>query len=120
MNLLKQFCIIFAICMVCEGISGLLPVSFPASVLALVMVLIFLMVKFLKATQIESASQLLLAHLPLWFIPPSVSIYSYWDVVASSIVPFLLVCFLTLAITYGVTAWSVSLCIKLMNRGAKK
>ena len=42
MSILAQICVIFGICLISEGISAVLPFTFPSSVLAMVILLILL------------------------------------------------------------------------------
>lgn len=120
MKLLIQFAIISGICLACEAIVSVLPFSFPASVLALVVVLGFLMCKWLKSEQINTVSDFLLHNLPLLFLPVSVSVMNYWDVISANLFAFMFICIITVLLTYFATAYAVMLTIRLMNKGGKK
>lgn len=114
MKLLIQLAIVSGICLACEGLATMLPFSFPASVMALLVVFLLLFTKVLKAEQIDTLSQFLLQNIPLLFIPVTSSIINYWDVISQIFLPFLAMCVITLVITYGATAWAVRLTIRWM------
>lgn len=114
MKLLIQLAIVSGICLACEGIAAILPFSFPASVMALLVVFLLLLTKALKLEQIDTVSNYLLQHIPLLFIPVTTSIMNYWDVISQIFVPFFLICLVTLVITYGATAFAVRLTIQWM------
>lgn len=120
MNIIKQIAILMAISALCEYIVALLPFTFPASVLALLVVLVLLASKGMKVKHIEDVSGFFLGNLPLLFVPASVSIINYWDILSSCFAPFVFICLSTMVLTYFVTAWTVSFTMKLMEGGKKK
>lgn len=119
MKILKQLLVLWGICVVCEAISALLPFSFPASVIALILVFCLLQCHILKPHHIQDVSNFLLGNLPLLFIPISISVINYWDLVSSQIVAFFLICAISLVFTYAVTLWAVALAVRLTKGGKK-
>ena len=55
-----------------------------------------------------------------FFIPVSVSIINYVDLIWQNAAAFLTVCVVSMVLTYGATAWAVHLTRRLMERGGKR
>ncbi len=122
MNILKKAFLIFGICLLSDIFSYFLPFPFPGSVLA--MILMFLCLKFnvIKPHQVEPVSDFFAHNMALVFVPATVSIISYVEVLKSILWQFLLICIVTTVITFLATAYSVSLTSYLLNKrkGAKQ
>lgn len=114
MKLLIQLAIVSGICLGCEGIASILPFSFPASVMALIVVFLLLLTKLIKLEQIDTVAHFLLQHIPLLFIPVTSSIMNYWGIISDIFLPFFFICVVTLLLTYGATAFAVRLTIRFM------
>ena len=123
MKLLNQIFIVFCICFVGDIISYLLPIPFPGSVIAMVLLFILLCCGAVRKRRIEAITDFLLKNMSLMFIPPTVSIIGYLDVLGEVFVPFVVICLITTVLTFLATAYSVKLVIFLINRnknGAEK
>ena len=121
MKILNQIVIIFFICLIGDVISSILPFPFPGSVLALIILFFCLFFRIVKVSQIEDLANFLLENLSLLFIPATVSIIKYADVLKSILLPFLFICLITTVITFLCTAYSVNLVTFLLNKkGGKK
>ena len=110
MKILKQFGVIFGVCWVSLVIEHYLPFSFPASVIGMILLLICLLTGFLK---IEHA---------FFFVPAGVSIINYFDILKSTVLQLLVICVVSTIVTFAVTAYVVTLTVKLMEKkkGGKK
>ncbi len=116
MEILKKLCLVFLICFVGDVISKLLPFPFPGSVLAMVILFIFLLTGIIKPKKLEPVSGFLLDNMALTFVPPTVSIISYIDILKDILWQFLFICIATTIITFVCTAYSVKLTIYLLNK----
>lgn len=116
MKLLNQIFIVFCICFVGDIISYLLPIPFPGSVIAMVLLFILLCTGAVRKRRIEAITDFLLKNMSLMFIPPTVSIIGYLDVLGEVFVPFVLICLITTVLTFLATAYSVKLVVFLINR----
>ena len=96
MKILLQVALVFGIYWVGQGIEAVLPFAFPASVISL------------------------LRNLGFFFIPVSVSIMNYVDLLWQHAAAFLTVCAVSMVLTYGATVWAVRLTQRLMDRGGKR
>lgn len=54
MNIMMQIGIVFIVCLIGEGIATLLPISFPASVISMIVLFILLLSKLLKPGHIKT------------------------------------------------------------------
>ena len=116
MKLLNQIFIVFCICFVGDIISYLLPIPFPGSVIAMVLLFILLCTGAVRKRRIEAITDFLLKNMSLMCIPPTVSIIGDLDVLGEVFVPFVLICLITTVLTFLATAYSVKLVIFLINR----
>ncbi len=120
MKLLKQIIIVFVICCAGDVISQFLPIPFPGSVLALIILFLCMLAHIIKPSQISNISDFLLHNMALLFIPSTVSIIAYTDVLKSILVPFLLICILSTVVVFVMTAYTVKLILFLMKKRAVK
>ena len=120
MAVLKQLCLIFAICLVSECISAVLPFTLPASVISMVILLLLLMCKAVKPRQLQQVSDFLLGNMALFFIPVVSSIIQYKDVLFANFWAIVLISLLTTPLVFFVTGHVVQLTVKLMKRKGEK
>ena len=107
MDIFGELGLIFGICLAGEAISAILPVSFPASVISMILLITLLMVGVIKPRHIQRASGFLLANMAFVFLPACVSVMEHAEVLMPRIVPIFLICFLTTPLIYLATAWTV-------------
>lgn len=118
-KIICQIAIIFTICWISQIVEAVLPFPFPASVIGMVLLLILLLVRALKVDHIREKSDFLLSNMAFFFIPAGVSIINYFDILADSLVPLLVICLVSTLLTFAVTAWAVQLTRHLMDRRKK-
>ena len=80
MKIIRQFGIIFTICWLGTAAEHLLPFAFPASVIAMLLLLICLLAGILKVEHIREKSDFLLANMAFFFIPAGVNVINYLDI----------------------------------------
>ena len=112
MNIMAEFVVIFGVCLVSEGIAALLPVAFPASVIALLLLGLLLFTRIIKPEHIQRLSGFLVANMAFFFLPSCVGVMEHAPIILRQLAPFLLISFLTTPLIYFVTAWSVQLLIR--------
>lgn len=122
MKILLQIGIVFGLYWVSQLIEMILPFPFPASVISLLLLLVLLFMKVLKVEAIKEKADFLLGNLGFFFVPVSVSLMNYIDVIKENAVPFFVICVVSTVLTFGTTAAAVSLTCRLMDqrRGEKK
>ena len=120
MKLLTQIGIIFGICWISTCIERVLPFTLPASIIGMLLLLALLLARVVKTEHIREKSDYLLGNLPFFFIPASVSILNYMDVLRENLLPLLVICTVSLAATFAVTVWTVRLTSRLLERGKRR
>lgn len=113
MRLLRELGLVFLLCMVGEGLASLLPVTIPASVISLVLLLFLLLTGAVKENSIRYSADFFAENMGLFFIPAVVGTLEYLDILKAVAVPFLVISLVTTPVVYGVTAWTVRGLIRL-------
>ena len=85
-----------------------------------VLLLVLLLTGVVRVDHIREKSDFLLGNLGFFFIPVSVSIMNYVDLLWQHAAAFLTVCVVSMVLTYGATVWAVRLTQRLMDRGGKR
>lgn len=115
MKIIWQIGILFGICLIGEAISLALPISFPGSVISMILLLILLFAKGIKSHHLREESDFLIKNMSILFVPAGVGVMAVFGSIKSSVFQLLLVCILTTIITFGVTALTVSAVIRLQD-----
>ena len=119
MKIMSQIGIILGICWVSTVVEAVLPFSFPATVIALVLTLLLLVCKVIKNEQIKDFSDFMLGNMAFFFIPVGVNIINYLDVLKSNAVQLMIICVVSTILTFAVTAYSIKFTLYLMKKGGK-
>lgn len=120
MSILIQLVWVFAVCLVSEGISAVLPFTLPASVIGIILLLLLLVFKIIKPTQLKDVSGFLLDNMALFFIPVVSSMIQYKDVLFANFWAIVLICLLTTPLVFFVTGHVVQLTVKLLRKKGEK
>ena len=113
MRILRQVGLILLICVICEGISSVLPFPFPGSVLSMLVMLLLFCVGVVKPEKIKESSDFMLSHMMIVFLPALVSIMNYFDLIKAIWVKFILIIVISTVVTFFVAGGVVSLVSKL-------
>ena len=73
----------------------------------------------LKIEHIQEKADFLLENMAFFFVPAGVSIINYFDVLESTWIQLVIICVISTIVTFAVTAWSVRLTIRLIERRKK-
>lgn len=119
MKIITQIGIVFMICLMGEGIAKILPIPFPASVISMILLFILLLGKILKPDHVKEKSDFLLRNMAFFFIPAGVNIMDNYELLKGSIVQLLIICLVTLILTFAATAYTVKFVMKLQNKRRK-
>ena len=119
LKIICQIGVIFAVCWVSKVIEALLPFSFPASIIGMLLLLLLLVTGALKLDHIREKADFLLANMAFFFLPAGVSVLKYVDVLKASALPLVIICLVTTVLTFGATALGVKLTLRLMERGKR-
>ena len=91
MKLYVQLMIIFIISLVGEGISSVLHLPVPGSIIGLVLLFLALQFKLLRLRHISMVGNFLLANMTIFFLPPVVGIMDKFQVIAPYLLPIMLI-----------------------------
>ena len=116
MKILRQLGIILGIYWVSQCIEAVLPFSFPASVIGLLLLLILLIPGLLKADSIREASDFLTGNFTFYLLPVVSSTMNYLDLIGAKLVPFFVICTVSTFATYFVVFFTVRFTCRLMNK----
>lgn len=119
LKLLTQIGIIFGICWISTCIERVLPFTLPASIIGMLLLLSLLLARLIKTEHIREKSDYLLGNLPFFFIPASVSIINYADVLRN-LLALVVVCAVSLIATFAATVGAVRLTCRLLERGKRR
>lgn len=103
MKYLKQFAMILGVCLLGEVLRYVLPLPIPASVYGLALMLLALMTGIIKLEQVESAADFLISIMSPMFIPAAVALMDQFASLRAILLPFLVINFVGLVITFAVT-----------------
>ena len=103
MKYVKQVLIILAFTGLGELLATLIPLSIPAAIYGIVLMLIALGTGILKPSHIKETSGFLISIMPVLYVPVCVRILEYWGIISSNLVAILTI---TVVSTYLVFAVS--------------
>ena len=115
-----ELALIFGISLVGEGVAALLPMSFPASVISLLVLLGLLLLGVVKVDHIREKSDFQLRNLGFFFVPSGLGIINYANVIWENAAAFVTICVVSTVLTYGATAWAVHLTCRLMEKKGER
>ena len=116
MNIMGQLALIFGLSLVGEGVAALLPVSFPASVISMVLLMVLLLSGVVKDRQIKTVSNFLVANMAFFFIPSFVGTLEHLELIRRQLLPLLVIVGLTTPLVYLAAGWTVQLLTALLNK----
>jgi holin-like protein len=115
MKILLQLAALFALCLLGELISSVLPITFPGNIIAMVMLFALLGFKVIKAESLRETTALLLGTLGLFFMPPIIGILDNIPLFWQILVPLLVIGVASSILTFWVTAATATLVSKILE-----
>ena len=91
MKLLYQFGVILAVTFVGELLYALLPLTIPASIYGLIVMLICIGTKVVKLSQVKIAADFLIDIMPPMFIPAAVGLIVVWGDLKEILIPVVVI-----------------------------
>ena len=116
MKILRQLGIIFGIYWLSQCMEAILPFSFPASVIGLLVMLLLLIPGILKADSIRDVAEFLTGNFTFFLLPVVASTMNYLDIIGANLVPFFLICTVSTFVTFFAVYFTVRLTCRLMNK----
>lgn len=116
MKYIFQLMIILAVSFAGEVLHAVVPLPVPASVYGLIILLILLMTKLVKLSQVETTANYMISIMPLFFIEPSVALMTSFGIVKGSVIPLCIASFLSFASVVIVTGLTSQLVIRIKRK----
>ena len=120
MRILIQLSIVCGVYWFSQLLESILPFSFPANVISLLLMLLLLLLGLIKERHIREVSAFFTGNMSLFLLPVTVSIIDYADLVWNNAAAFFTVCVVSMLLTFMVTTATVTWTQRLMNRRRKK
>jgi holin-like protein len=98
-----QLTLILVVSGVGEILARVLPLPVPASVYGLVLLLVLLLTGVVKLHQVRETAHFLIGIMALFFVPITVGIMDSWGDLRPVLVPVLVICLVSTAVTIGST-----------------
>lgn len=119
MKYLKEFTIILGFCLLGEVLKYLLPLPVPASVYGLALMLLALVCGAVKLEQVETTADFLVGIMAPMFIPAAVGLMEQFAALRAILLPFLVINFVGLVTTFGVTGRVTQFFLRDKKEGKK-
>ena len=103
MKYLSQFAVIIGISLLGEVIHAIIPLPVPASVYGLLLLFFALLTGIIKLRHVEKAADLMIELMPLFFVPPGVSLINSWVDISEWILPFIITVVVSTVVVMAVT-----------------
>lgn len=116
MKWIRQFFIILLLTFIGEVLRFLIPLSIPAGIYGMLLLVFCLCLRIIKLEQIENAADFLIEIMPLCFIPAGVGLMTKWEQFQTLLVPILLA---TIVITVIVMIVTGHVTQFLLRKGKK-
>ncbi|GMO64891.1 MAG: CidA/LrgA family protein [Treponemataceae bacterium] len=118
MKILSELLIILAFGFAGEALSLFIPVSVPASVCGLLLMLAALAVKLLKCSHIERTADYVSANMSVLFVPTSVYVLECYPRIKAVVIPLILITLVSMAVTFFASYVTVHIVRRLLERRA--
>lgn len=116
MDFLKQMSIIFAVCLVSNFISNILPFAFPGSIISMILLFVLLLTRVVRLRKVLDAGDFLLGNMAFLFVPTVVGLMEYLPVLWENIIAFIVIIIVTTVLTFAATAYTVTAVIRLQRK----
>lgn len=98
MKYVRQFAIILLFSFWGEILHVIIPLSIPASVYGLVLLLAALCIKIVKVEQVQEGAGFLIEIMPVMFIPAAVGLLTSWELLKPICIPVIVITVVTTVI----------------------
>ncbi|MGY3765452.1 antiholin-like murein hydrolase modulator LrgA [Vagococcus vulneris] len=118
---LEQAFIFSLIILISYGISAILPIPMPASVIGLILLFVALCTKVVKLEQVEGLSNNLSTIISFLFVPSGISLINSIDIMRTNGIQILLIIFVATFVLLALIGWSADYLLKVRRaHNAKK
>lgn len=89
---LRAFAIVYAALYAGNGLAALLPFTIPGSILGMLLLFALLALQIIPVTWVKPGCQLLIRYMALLFVPISVGVMGYTDILSAQFGPIVASC----------------------------
>ncbi|MBR4266768.1 MAG: CidA/LrgA family protein [Bacteroidales bacterium] len=118
--MLIQFIIIFGCLALGELIVWLTDIQFPSCIIGMILLTFFLKIKLIKYEWVNKISNFLLENLAFFFVPPSVALMKYFDIIKAEWLPIILATVISTIIVLVTSGWTHQILRKHFNNKKEK
>jgi len=111
--MIRQCAILFGCLALGELIVFLTGIHFPSSILGMLLLTLFLKLKWIKLKWVQGMSDFLVANLGFFFIPPGVGLMIYFDLITTQFWPIVIATLVSTILVLIVTGWVHQLARKI-------
>ena len=123
MKIFKQLIIIIALSLLGTLISyllSLIKVSFPGSLIGMIILFVFLMTGLIKSKDIQDVGQFFISNMGIFFVPGAVMILNRLEVISEIWWKLIIIILGAFIISFTATYWSVKLTLFLQEKHHNK
>lgn len=110
-----QCAIIFGCLALGELIVWPTGIKLPSSIIGMLLLTLFLQMKWIKLRWVEGISNFLVKNLGFFFVPPGVALMLYLDVIKAQLIPIVVASVISMVVVFVVTGWIHQLVRRLQN-----
>jgi len=115
MTVLLQLALILGICLAGEAISALLPLVFPGSICAMLILLLLLCTKVVKTENLSPVGTWFQQNMAFFFLPANISIMEEFGIISKLWLQLLFIGVTSAVVTFAAAAGAASLAIAAQN-----
>lgn len=103
--MIRQLAILFGCLALGELIITLTHIPLPSSILGMLLLTLLLKLKVIRLEWVRSISDFLVTNIGFFFVPPSVAIMLYFDIIKAQFVPIVTASVVSTVLVLAVTGW---------------
>ena len=114
--MIRQCAILFGCLALGELVVYLTGVRLPSSIIGMLLLTLFLKLKWIKLEWVQGMSDFLVANLGFFFVPPGVALMLYFDIIQAQFWPIVVSSVVSTLLVLVVTGWVHQLTRKLKSK----
>ena len=116
MKFVKQFGIILLLSFLGELLHAFLPLTIPASIYGIVILLLCLEFKVISVSAVKDVSSFFIEIMPIMFIPAAVGLMDSWQIIKEAWLSYVVITVLSTFVVMAVSGRAVQLVMKLTRK----
>ena len=120
MKYLKQFGIILFISLVGELLHFVIDLPVPSSIYGIVIMFCLLEFRYLKVEDVSETALFLIEIMPIMFIPAAVGLIESWDMIAPSLVSYIIITVVSTVLVMGISGVVTQIFVKKTRAKGEK